>query len=677
MIKRIFLYTLISACSLLPLNKAKADGIGTWKNYMAYSNTTWVEQVGKKLYVLASDNLYVYNEADNSIQTYDKTRGLNSADIDFIAWNNTAKLLVIVYADFNIDLLSEKGEITNLSSYKNKLMTDMKTINDLYMYNGYCYISTGFGVLKINCVKAEVSDTYKLGFNVNHTFIEGNSIYASSESAGLYKATLTDNLLDKNNWQRVGEYRPNNKYPNAELMAKANTLLPGGPKYNRFFFMRYLNNRLYSTGGAFESGSVGLNHIGAVQVLNNNGEWSIYEDDLKDKTGYKYIDMNCLAVDPKNPEHVFVGGRSGLYEFMNGRFKTNYNKHNTPLRGAIDRGKELGKDYVVINGLAFDKAGSLWVLNCQTKETSLLELKPDGKMVSHHKPDLMEQGTSLRVMRNAMFDSRGLLWFTNHTYIKPGIFCYQPSTDALNSYTRFINQDGIPVGVAAVSCAVEDMYKNIWVGTNVGPLLLKADQISNPEQAVFEQVKVPRNDGTNLADYLLAGIDITSMAIDDAGRKWFGTASTGVYLISEDNMTQVQHFTAENSPLLSNVIESIAINNATGEVFFGTDKGLCSYISDATTPMESPSSETTYAYPNPVRPEYRGPIAVVGLYTNSDVKIVTTNGVLVAQGTSNGGTFVWDGNDMNGNRVASGVYIVQAADQQGSNETVCKIAIVN
>ena len=142
-------------------------------------------------------------------------------------------------------------------------------------------------------------------------------------------------------------------------------------------------------------------------------------------------------------------------------------------------------------------------------------------------------------------------------------------------------------------------------------------------------------------------------------------------------MTQLEHFTAENSKLLSNNIESIAINGTTGEVFFGTDKGLCSYMSDATDTNESMSKNNVYAYPNPVRPGYTGIITVVGLSFDADVKIVTSNGVLVAQGRSNGGTFTWDGCDTKGRRVASGVYMVETATSSGGKGTVCKIAVVN
>lgn len=675
MTKRI--YILIFTCLLfvLPLS-CFANATDTWKNYMAYSNVQWIEKGGNMLYVLASNDLYSYNEKDNSIQTFDKVNGLNDTDIEFIAWNNVAKCLVIAYSDQNIDLLTQKGEIISLSDYYRKTMTANKKINNLYIEGQYCYVSTGFGILKINVSKAEISDTYNLGFNVNYTYIEGNYIYASSNTNGLYRALLSDNLLDRNNWQWVGNYVAQNKTIAPELLEKVKGLQPGGPKYNRFFFMQYLNNRLYTTGGAFEPGAIGLNQPGTIQVL-KNGEWDIYQDELDKITGYYYHDMNCLAVDPKNPEHVFAGGRAGLYEFLNGKLKRYFNKDNSLLRPSVHKGIELGNDYVVIQGLVFDRKNNLWILNSGTKTTSLLKLSPDGTMTDYSKPELMNKGLSLHVMRRPILDSRGLIWFVNSHYEAPGLFCYNPETDKLNVYNNFKNQDGSSIMVIQMRCVVEDAYQNIWVGTNVGPLRLTTEQMKNPSEAIFEQIKIPRNDGTNLADYLLAGVDISCMAIDGGGRKWFGTNGNGVYLISADNMKQVQHFLSDNSKLISNNIESIAINDKTGEVFIGTDKGLCSYMSDATKPSDNPGGEETYAYPNPVRPNYTGLITVVGLAFNSDVKIVTTNGVLVAKGTSNGGTFIWDGNDLNGKRVASGVYMVQTSDQEGNNGTVCKIAIVN
>jgi flagellar hook assembly protein FlgD len=88
------------------------------------------------------------------------------------------------------------------------------------------------------------------------------------------------------------------------------------------------------------------------------------------------------------------------------------------------------------------------------------------------------------------------------------------------------------------------------------------------------------------------------------------------------------------------------------------------------------TKDNVYAYPNPVTPDYNGLITIVGLSYDADVKITTSNGVLVAEGRSNGGSFTWDGKDHKGNRVASGVYMVITGTSKGEKGTVCKIAII-
>lgn len=667
-------YLLVAAFILLAYCNALAGGVGTWKNYLAYSDVQWVEEGSNKLYVLASNSLYTYNKNDQSIKTYDKVNGLSDTDIRFIAWNKTARRLVIIYSNNNIDLLDDRGNVTNVPDYYLKTTMADKTVNGIDMSGVYCYLSTGFGLVKLNVAKAEISDSYNLSFPVNYSYIEGGYIYAASQSNGLYRATLSANLLDRNNWTSVGTYVERPRTADAALLAQAKTLNPGGPKYNGFAYIQYLNNRLYTVPGMFKSGYVDSNTPGAVQIL-HDGEWANYQENLSLKTGYDYLDNNVLAVDPRNANHVFVGGRTGLYEFLDGQLKAYYNKDNSLLQGAMYKGRELGNNYVLINGLRFDNKGDLWILNSQASRENLLRLSADGQMTSFSKPALMKDGVGGSVLTSMVFDNRNNLWFCNDHWDYPALFCYQPTTDKLLSFTRFVNEDGsnldlVPHSVMPLSNG------DVWVTTTIGPLLLSQSVIDNPETAVFTQVKVPRNDGTNLADYLLSGIDVTCMAIDGGGRKWFGTKANGVYLISADNMTQVKHITSSNSPLLSDNILSIAINNATGEVFFGTDKGLCSYMSDATTPSDQPSEDKTYAYPNPVKPGYTGPITIIGLSMNADVKIVTTNGVLVVAGISNGGSFVWNGKDQFGKPVASGVYMVESADEDGNNGVVCKVAIV-
>lgn len=644
-----------------------ADGIGTWKAYMAYHDVQQIEQAGNKLYVLASDNLYDYNTTDNSIQTYDKVNALSDCGIAHIAWCNAAKRLVIIFQNQNIDLLDEKGTVVNISDYYSKSMTEDKTVYSVYIQDHFAYLCTGFGIIKLNVRDAEIADTYLLGFRTDYCYIADGNIYAASSTHGLYSAPLTTNLLDKANWKRTGNYVAKTKTIDPELLAIVHQLNPGGPKYNNFGFMRLYKGKLYTVGGGY-SVVKDLFRPGCIQVLDKD-EWTLYEDNLSDKIGGDYfIDLNAIDVNPLDNDIVFVSGKTGIFEFYKNKFRKHYSYDNSILKAAF----ENNKNYVVIQGLKFDNEGNLWCVNNMSNEENLIMMSSDYQWKSLYNSKF----NAINNVCHLTFDSRQLLWMVNNSWVNPSLFCYQPSTDRINAYTSFVNEDNTKVSVNYVRCVAEDKQGNMWIGTDAGPLMLEPNEF-NSENPIFQQIKVPRNDGTNYADYLLAGIDITCMAIDGGNRKWFGTANNGIYLIDSDNMTEIQHFTASNSNLLSDNIESIAINEETGEVFIGTNKGLCSYMSDAIEPVEEMNKDVTYAYPNPVRPDYTGPITIVGLTMNADIKITTSNGVLVAQGRSNGGTFVWDGTDTNGKRVASGVYMVQTATAEGKKGTVCKIAIVN
>ena len=455
------------------------------------------------------------------------------------------------------------------------------------------------------------------------------------------------------------------------------TLQPGGPKYNYFWGMRFVNNQLYTCGGGFGH-EVDANRPGTVQVLNGN-DWQIFDDSIQSKTGITYIDVNDVDVDPKDPSHVFAGARNGLYEFKDGKFIKFYNSSNSLITSFNNQ----SKNYQIIGSIKFDKEGNLWMVNDETPSSapaqqSLIEYSKDGEWISHHQAALTatkdNENKSFASMECLTFDSRDLLWFVNAHYTAPALCCYQPSSKTLLVYKSFINQDGTDMAPTSIQYVTEDKNHNIWVGTNLNTFMIESNQVGK-EDATFSQIKVPRNDGTNYADYLLEGVSISAIVIDSGNRKWFGTKGNGVYLISADNINQIHHFTTANSKLLSDNIESMAINEKTGEVFIGTDKGLCSYMSDASTNSDM-TKDNVWAYPNPVKPDYTGLITITGLSFDADVKIVTTNGILVNQGRSNGGTYTWNGKDLKGEKVASGIYMVETATSDGSKGTVCKIAIV-
>ena len=617
--------------------------VGTWQNYLAYYELQNIcEASGRQLFVLASNSLYQYNQNDQSISTYDKVTGLNDTYITHIAWNPKVQKLIAVYQNSNIDLIDTKGNVTNISALYTKIMTESKEVKSIVIDDIYAWLECGFGYVKVNMQKAEITDTY----------FPNNPDYPKD-------------LPSYDEYKDLEKYRP-----------VVENLNPIGPKYNHFYESVFLNDKLYTTGGYFLSGMNDYNYSGTVQVYDGI-DWMICEDDLSEKTGYSYLDINCISVDPTDETHLFAGGRCGLYEFKDGKLLNYYNKDNSPLKPAIDQGKELDNDYVLINGIQFDKAGNLWVLNSQAKGVNMLLLTKDKAWENYHQ-DLLEdsEGVSLTGLRSMFFDSRGYLWFVNTSWKDPSVFCYNPSTNSLLKYNNFINQDGFSYSPTYVNSVCEDKEKNIWVGTNIGPFMIQSDEVGQ-ENVTFYQIKVPRNDGTIYADYLLNNVYINHIAIDGGNRKWFATNGAGVFLIGADNITQISNFMEDNSYLLSNAINSIAINQKSGKVYFLTDKGLCSYQSDATEPSEEMTEDNVYAYPNPVTPDYTGLITITGLTYDADVKITASNGALIAQGRSNGGMFTWDGNDRQGRRVASGIYFVITATSEGKSGTVCRIAIIN
>ena len=649
--------------------------IGSWRNYLAYHDVQQIQAAGSsQLFVLASNNLYRYNRQDYTIHTYDKTNGMSDVYITQIRWCQEVRRLIAVYGNTNIDLIDTSDNVTNVSDIYSKSITGEKSINNVTINGRYAYLACGFGVVKLDMKQAEISESYMLGFSVKAIAFEGNYIYAQSQTNGVWRALLSDNLIDPGNWTKVSAYpaftQDNTDYDT--YIEEVKTLQPGGPKYNYFGFLRFANGQLYSC-----NGNSGTTQPGCIQIL-NNGNWNIYkDDDISSQSGYNYITIYCLDYDPNDISHVFAGAMNGLYEFRNGQFVKFYNSTNSP----IEAFNGTSMNHQLVTGVKFDANGTLWLLNSQAPTKAMIKYS-NGTFTSVPQPVLMKldeapfKNKSNGFMCNMMIDREGYMWFVNDNWALAALYRYNISTNTITAYEKIVNQDGIAIqNLYHVTSVVEDLENNIWIGTDQGPFMLERARIENGE-SIFTQVKVPRNDGTNYADYLLSGIYIHDIVVDAAGRKWFATDGNGVYLISADNMTQLQHFTVENSNLLSNTVLDIDINNETGEVFFGATNGLCSYMSDATTTYDEMTKDNVWAYPNPVTPDYQGLITVVGLTLNADVKILASNGALVAEGRSSGGTFTWNGCDKNGDPVASGVYMVATAKADGSKGTVCKIAIV-
>jgi hypothetical protein len=252
--------------------------------------------------------------------------------------------------------------------------------------------------------------------------------------------------------------------------------------------------------------------------------------------------------------------------------------------------------------------------------------------------------------------------------------------DASKHQTRFFSNfqesgSNELITPAVYRCVVEDKNDAIWIGTEMGPLIVSNPNTIFNDNFMIDRIKITREDNENLADYLLGTETVNDIVVDGGNRKWIATGSSGLYLLSPNGQETIHHFTTENSPLTSNTIMSLAMNDETGELFIATSSALYSFKSDATEGADSYSD--AYVYPNPVHTNYTGLITIAGLMEKSVVRIADIQGNLIYQGNSNGGVFTWDGKNLRGQRVGTGVYLVFAALSDGSEKIVTKIAIVN
>ena len=553
----------------------------------------------------------------------------------------------------------------------------------------YCYLDE-FGIYSYNASNNILKDVvYNHGEKYNAMYSNGKEIIASAKKKTTIITSPTDVTVYKNSnsnfilkddnhfWDCKG-YNGIVKCiaKDGEIIVNSTSVTPDSPVRNYCEYMKFASDdKLLVAGGNLNYFDITFYDGTLMEYDYSGNRWNnLPEDTIKQATGIPYLNLCAIDEDPAEPGHYFAGSFGyGLYEFRNGKFVKHYSTHNSPLESVIPTNTR----FVRIPSVKFDKEGNLWCINTGTKNIVKV-LKSDGTWCElYYKP--IEK---LATMVEPVMDSRGWLWLKS-LQGEAGIFCAKMNGTPLDSsddeskawLNKFVNQDGISYDIYQVFALAEDREGQMWVGTNTGLFV-----IDNPKtffnNGVFKQIKVPRNDGTGLADYLLSGTYIKSIQVDGANRKWIGTNDDGIYLISADGLETIHHFTTENSPLPSNSIVSIAINDRSGEVFIGTDKGIASYMSDATRPEEKLDENNIYAYPNPVKADFSGNIAIVGLTHDCNVKIVDTAGYLINEGTSNGGQYTWNGRNARGEKVASGVYYVLTYDSNGNEGVATKIVVI-
>ena len=376
------------------------------------------------------------------------------------------------------------------------------------------------------------------------------------------------------------------------------------------------------------------------------------------------FDFYKIAIHPENGNPYIGSFLDGLAIFEKNEFVI-YDDSNSSLNNATG---DLSRTRV--SGLAFDGNNNLWVSNHSAARPFSI-FANDGEWYSF-KPSC----TSEKEYLDVVVDNFGYAWFIIDGE-SAGVLVYDtqenlanPSDDRCKVFTA--GNSGLPTN--SVNSIAVDLEGDIWVGTSDGAVVFQC----GPN--VFDDCDVTPittdQDEFNLG-FLLSGNDVRSIAIDGANQKWFGTTN-GIFVQSADGKEQVGRFTTENSPLFDDIIIDMAINHNTGEIFIGTAEGIISYRGEATE-GKSVNSKNVYAFPNPVRPEYRGPIAIKGLAQDANVKITDVNGQLIYETKAFGGQAVWDGNDYNGRRASSGVYLVFSTSKNLNNPDaiVTKILVMN
>ena len=320
-----------------------------------------------------------------------------------------------------------------------------------------------------------------------------------------------------------------------------------------------------------------------------------------------------------------------------------FTQENSALQGTLgDDARER------ISGIAFDENDNMWVTTFGAPNPMNV-MTPDGTWANF-------KVASPRELSDVTIDQFGYKW-SPVAGISGGVLVYDSGDDPINSFDdrqKFINRSNSVLPTNTVNTIEVDRDGAVWVGTSEGPVMFDCGGEVFDSDCVGIRKKV-EEDG--IVAFLLADQDIRSIAIDGANQKWFGTRN-GIFVQSADGEKKVNLFNRDNSPLFDNFIPAMAYDGATGIMYIGTNKGLMAYQTNTTKGATRHRKGDVFAYPNPVQPDYRGPIAIKGLTQDAEVKITDINGQLVFKTNALGGQAIWNGRDIDGGEVNSGVYLV-------------------
>lgn len=513
------------------------------------------------------------------------------------------------------DLYADESELI-ISAYNDAKMYDLNMVqsNLIFSVDGEAPIVSG-------CL-------YKDGF-----------YYLADENHGMVQAlnSWSSNTIFSNTPWTDGSYRMDIQY---------GTLLVAGGGLTHNLQPNFFRNGVYKF---------------------QNETWTNFNDLTQDSIRYdEHWDFISVVVNPSNTDEFAMASRSlgGLMVVKDGE---NITEHYDDNNSTIER----FSGNCVITDMKYDNDGNLWLV-CQGVEP-LKMMTPDGIWYSYSMGSAAKNAHPYRLL----IDRNGNKWVG---FNQVGLVAFNEngtpadnSDDDLRLLTASEGNGNLPT--LFPKAFAEDIDGEIWIGTDLGLVVLyNTNSLYDGGYGDFDANPILIEvDGE--VEKLLGESDITCITVDGGNRKWIGTSSSGVFCLSEDGTKEIYRYTKENSPLISNNIFDIRVDHLSGEVFIATENGLVSVRSDATIGDSEFSNVTVF--PNPVRPEFGGPITIQGLGYESDVKITDVSGNIVYKTVSNGGTVIWDGNTLQGERAKSGVYLVWTAVASGKGKNVAKIVLIN
>lgn len=437
------------------------------------------------------------------------------------------------------------------------------------------------------------------------------------------------------------------------------SLKPDGPYSNTSYKINLHENQIViSTGGRDGFNTPIYRNLGYYHF---NGTSWVYPEYFKNSN----ILFNVMdaVINPSKPSEIFftnftpIDGGKGIYRMNNNEFEKRYVSTGGWLNRSIgctfDENNQL---FVSVSGVNSDRIG-FYLYNSITDDFNLVA-PLTGRGVQ--KP----------------FTKSGILYIPSPDFTGGGLLVYDyKNTPAVTGDDRFkILRKNNNLPADGVVSANIDKNDDIWIGTRIGLRI-----ISNPSSFISEenpQTEPVIIEENGLGEELFRDSSILQIEVDAGNQKWISIDDGGVFYLSSTGEQTLMHFTKENSPLPSNSVTDIKVDNKTGKVYFVTLDGVMVYQGDVLN-VTSDFGDVL-VYPNPVvYSKYKGNVRIRGLAEKSNIRITDAAGNLVHQAISRGGYYEWNLNNHRGVRVASGIYFVLMTNADGTDTATAKIAVVN